>query len=564
MGTSKQRDERRGVAAAHRVAVVTLMCVAACDHATPTPAAPVAAASTAPASMASASSGAPAPADPCSALTALSLPHVTITEARDVPASPASPGGAGGPPEPPLPASCMVHGVSRPTSDSEIRFFVAIPDGSAWNGRYLQLGNGGYAGSIPEASIRHSVAMGYAAAGTDDGHQTPDQEAIDASWALGHPEKIVDFGYRALKETTDAARAIVVAYAGRAPTRSYFQGCSDGGREAFMEAERYPDDFDGIIAGAPANHWTHFCYGAAWIAQALQATPQSYVPDTKLHALQAAAVAACGDEDGVIQDPLSCHFDPGVLRCKGADTDACLTDAQIKAVRAIYAGPKAPGTSAQLEPGYEPGNEAGQGGENGWHDWIVGKGPGADGGAAIFLFGQSFFRDVVFADPTFDILHFRFDADVATTEAKVAPILNSYDPDLGAFRKHGGKLIHYHGWGDAAVPPRDSIVYYQAAQAKLGDTSSFYRLYMAPGMLHCALGTGPDVLATLPAIVDWVENGKAPDTLLATKMAGDGSSAQVTRTRPLCPYPQLAKWDGKGDRTRAESFVCAKAAGAAH
>jgi len=237
-----------------------------------------------------------------------------------------------------------------------------------------------------------------------------------------------------------------------------------------------------------------------------------------------------------------------------------LTDAQIKAVRAIHAGPKVPGTSAQLEPGYEPGNEAGEGGENGWRYWIVGKSPGADGGAAMLLFGQAFFRDIVFADPTYDMLRFRLDADVTPIEAKVAPILNSYDPDLGAFQKHGGKLIHYHGWGDAAVPPRDSIVYYQSVQTKLGDTSTFYRLFMAPGMLHCGGGTGPDTLATLPAIVDWVENGKAPDTLLATKMASDAPNALVARTRPLCPYPQLARWDGKGDRTRAESFTCSAAA----
>ena len=306
--------------------------------------------------------------------------------------------------------------MSRPTSDSEIRFEIAIPAGDAWNGRYMQVGNGGFAGHVPEHNILERLASGYATAGTDDGHQ--DEDATDASWALGHPEKVKDFGYRALKETTDAARAIVLAYAGHAPARSYFVGCSDGGREALMEAQRYPGDFDGIVAGAPANHGTHLFYGAAWAEQALLATPRSYVPDTKLRAIEAAALKACGDEDGVIEDPLGCHFDPGVLRCKGAENDACLNDAQIQAVRAIYAGPKVPGTSPPIIAGYEPGSEAEDGG---WHDWLVGKGPGADGGAAMYLFPQSFFRNVVFADPTYDLLRFRFDADVAKTDAKYAP-----------------------------------------------------------------------------------------------------------------------------------------------
>jgi hypothetical protein len=546
---SQSNQHRRCRRVGDVAALAALLVLEGCDHATPAPAtAPV---------VASATPVAPAGAVPvtappgCEGLTALSLPHVTITQARAFPASSASPQGA-----PAVPASCRVLGTSKPTPDSDIRFEVVIPAGDAWNGRYMQLGNGGFAGAIPERSILKRVADGYAAAATDDGHKS--EEPTDASWALGHPDKLVDFGYRALKETTDAARAIILAYTGRAAGHSYFVGCSDGGREALMEAQHYPDDFDGIVAGAPANHWTHLFYGAVWAEQALLATAKSYVPPSKLPALEKAALAACGDEDSVIEDPLSCHFDPGVLRCKGADDDRCLTDAQIKAVRAIYAGPKVPGTSTQLMPGYEPGSEAEDGDENGWRTWIVGKEPGAAGGAAMYLFAQSYFRDVVFADPTYDIRHFRFDADVAPTDAKLGPILDSYDTDLGAFHKHGGKLIQYHGWGDAAIPPRDSIAYYQGVQAKMGDTSSFYRLFMAPGMLHCGGGTGPDVLATLPAITDWVENGKAPDRLLASKMTGEGASAHVTRSRPLCPYPQQPRWDGRGDRTRAESYTCAR------
>jgi hypothetical protein len=520
------------------VVTSALLAVAACGRAGSTSVSPPA-----PVSTDASGAGAAAGATSCEALVALSLPHVTIQEARVVAAGDGGPG---------VPAYCRVLGTSRPTSDSEIRFEVAIPAKESWNGRYLQVGNGGFAGDIPEDEILEGVAAGYASAGTDDGHES--RSGVDASWALGHPEKLIDFGYRALKETTDAARAIVRAHTGKAPVHSYFTGCSDGGREALMEAQRYPDDFDGIVAGAPANDWTHLFVGGAWAEQALLATPASYVPPSKLRALEDAALHACGDEDGVIEDPLSCHFDPAVLRCKGKDNDQCLTDAQIKAVRAIYAGPKNARTSEPIMSGYDPGSE---GEARGWQSWIVGRAPGAEGGAALYEFARNFFGYVIFGDPKYDIRRLNFDADVATTDAKTAAILNAYVPDLGPFQKHGGKLLQYHGWGDAAVPPRSSIAYYEAVRKKMGDTSAFYRLFLAPGMLHCEGGAGPNVLSTLPAISDWVEGGKAPERVLATKMVGEGASARVDRTRPLCPYPLLARWDGKGDRKRAESYACA-------
>jgi Tannase and feruloyl esterase len=521
-----------------------MLAIAACGRASTAPVAP-------PAPVDASSAGGALGATSCEGLLGLALPHVTLREAHVVPASAAT-GEA-----PALPASCRVQGMSKPTADSDIRFEVAIPAKEAWNGNYLQVGNGGFAGGIPEDDILEGLAQGYAVAGTDDGHES--QSGTDASWALGHPEKVIDFGYRALKETTDAARAIVRAHTGRAPARSYFTGCSDGGREALMEAQRYPDDFDGIVAGAPANDWTHLFVGGVWALQALAESPGSYVGPEKLRALEGAALHACGDEDGVIEDPLSCQFDPAVLRCKGAEDSRCLTDAQIKAVRAIYAGPKNPRTSAAIFPGYEPGSEAERGG---WRTWLVGRARGPEGGAAFQEFTHNFFGYVVFGDPSYDVLRMSFDADVATTDAKAAAILNSSDADLGPFQRHGGKLIQYHGWGDAAIPPRDSIAYYEAVKKKMGDTSAFYRLFLAPGMLHCSGGAGPDVLSTLPAIADWVERGKAPDRVLATKMAGEGASARADRTRPLCPYPLLARWDGKGDRKRAESYTCAASSAA--
>ena len=471
----------------------------------------------------------------CADLANLKLDHITITEAVVVPAAP---------------AYCKVSGSAHPTPDSDIHFAVMIPEGGAWNGRYLQLGNGGFAGVLPERGMIAAVAQGYAVAGTDDGHQSTIN--TDASWALNHPEKQIDFGYRALKETTDAAKAIIRAYAGTAPKFSYFHGCSDGGREALMEAQRYPGDFDGIVAGDPANHWTHLLTGAAWDYQALTRTPQSYLTPDKLKLIQAEAVRQCGDVDGVIEDPLSCHFRPQKIRCKDGDGPSCLTDAQIATLRKIYGGPKNPRTGQQILSGFSAG---GEGEAQGWGRWISGTAPG-DNQALIYSFASNFFRYIVFADPSYDVGKLNFDSDVAITDAKTAATFNSYDPDLSAFRARGGKLIQYHGWIDPAIPALDSVDYYRLVQKKMGPTSTFYRLFMAPGMLHCSGGPGPNVIATLPAITAWTEQNKAPDFLVATKYKNNDPALPVERTRPLCVFPARAQWDGKGDKSRLESFRC--------
>ena len=475
----------------------------------------------------------------CGDLTKLALPHVTVTSAKDVASTDLA-----------HPAYCKVLGTARPTSDSDIRFELLIPEGSAWNGKYLQVGNGGFAGTIPERQMIGPVALGFAVAGTDDGHQTT--VGTDASWALHHPEKQIDFGYRALKETTDASKAIIHAYEGSLPKYSYFAGCSDGGREAMMEAQRYPDDFNGIVAGDPANHWTHLLTSAVWNIQAYWGSPDSFVSPTKLKAVQAAAIKQCGDENGVIENPLACKFDPASVRCTAGDGPDCLTDAQVKAVRMTYAGPRNPRTGARILAGYSPGSE-GEGG--GWPAWITG--PSAGNKVALsYGFGTNFFKYVVFSDPDYDVRKMNFDSDVAMTDAKYAKIFNAYDPDLSAFRKHGGKLIQYHGWADPAIPAKDSIEYYSSVQKTMGDTSRFYRLFLAPGMLHCGGGPGPNSIAFLPAITDWVEKGEAPKILVATKYLNNNPNGPVERTRPLCPYPARAEWDGKGDKNKLESFAC--------
>ena len=487
--------------------------------------------------MATIKVGAQPVSDACTNIASLKLAHVNVTEAVTVTA------GA-------LPTYCKVMGSAHPTSDSDIRFEVLIPEGSAWNGRYLQVGNGAFAGSIREATMISALAQGYAVAGTDDGHQST--VGSDASWALNQPEKLIDFGYRAIKETTDTAKAIITAYTGSAPHYSYFQGCSDGGREALIEAQKYPADFDGIVAGDPASNWTHLETAVAWNYQAMAETPGSWLSPEKLKAIHAEAVKQCGDEDGVIQDPEGCHFQPSKIRCKGGDAPSCLTDDELAALRKIYSGPRNPRTHAMIFSGFSPGGEDGP---QGWVRWFTGT-TQSDTKTAAYAIASNFFRYIVRADPDYDFLNMNFDADVAEADEKAAHLINSRDPDLSAFKKRGGKLIQYHGWADPAIPALDSVDYYKSVHAKMGNTRGFYRLFMAPGMFHCSNGPGPNVLATLPAITRWVEEGKAPDYIVATKFQDNDRTKPVERTRPLCVYPARAQWDGKGDKSKLESFRC--------
>ena len=282
---------------------------------------------------------------PCEQLGQLKLDKVTIASAQLVPAAK-------------IPAHCAVKAIARPTTDSEIRFEVWMPL-EGWNGKYQQVGNGGWAGSIPAGSIATAVARGYAAAGTDDGHES---KTPGATWAIGHPEKLIDFGYRALKETSTHSKAIIQAFYGKPANRSYFVGCSDGGREALMQAQRFPEDFDGIIAGAPANDWSYLLTAAAWNMQALLKEPGSAIPPAKLAAIQKAVVTACdnldGVRDGLLEDPRKCNFDPAVLTCQAEDSDQCLTAPQVVALRKIYQGPHNSRTGKRIFAGSAPGTEA--------------------------------------------------------------------------------------------------------------------------------------------------------------------------------------------------------------
>ena len=513
-------------------------------------------------------------AETCEGLAGVLLPNATITVAESIAGGSFTPPGATTP-QTGLPPFCRIAVTSTPTSDSLIKLEVWIPLGPSWNGRYQQLGCGGFCGSINYGSLARAIRRGYAAAATDDGSQARGS----ASFALGHPEKIVDFGYRALKETTDKAKALIAAFTGEPPQRSYFNGCSDGGREALMEAQRFPTDFDGIIVGAPANAWTHLFAGFVWNEQALLKTPSSWIPPSLLPVLSKAALAQCSKQDpGVPGDlfltaPSRCAFDPASVQCKaGQDPNTCLNPDQVSAARMIYGGPIDPLTGRSIFPGYEPGTESNPAN---WPLWITGKTPG--GGLQQF-FGNGFYAYFVFQDPTWNFRTFNFTTDLALADNGVGQVINSINPDLRPFSDHGAKMIHYHGWADSAIAGESSINYYNQVKDVVStnqgrgnytEVQQFYRLFMVPGMAHCGGGDGPNAFGNgadapvvdaeddlLKALERWVEQGVAPDEIIATHYVNNNAANGVQFQRPLCPFPEVPRLIGNGDPSNASSFKC--------
>ncbi len=497
---------------------------------------------------------------PCEALARLHLPTVELSSAAPVAAGVFTPPGYKTLSN--LPAFCRVAGVLRPSADSDIRFEVWMPD--HWNGKFQGLGNGGFAGAIEYGQLAIAVTAGYAAASTDTGHEAG---STTAAWALGHPEKIADFGYRAIHETAVRAKAILHAFYGASAHRSYFSSCSNGGRQALMEAQRYPEDYDGIIAGAPANYWTHLLANAAWDELALTGDKDSFIAPRKLRAIQDAALAACdaldGVKDGVIEDPSRCHFDPAVLLCRGPESDTCLSAPQLAALKKLYAGGHS--SRGPIFPGYSPGGEAELGG---WAIWITGPAPER---SLMYAFGTQFFKNMVYDNAAWDYHTFNPDRDTQAADDKQSGNLNATNPDLGAFRARGGKLILYHGWSDAAIAPQATIDYYQSVVARMGagQAASFVRLFMAPGMQHCGGGSGTNSFGQLTlaagdpdhdmdaALERWVEQGVAPERIVAAKRKNDyDPKSPIVRTRPLCAYPRVAHYKGAGSSDDAANFTC--------
>ena len=508
----------------------------------------------------------------CDHLAQLKLPATTITLAKLVPA-----GAFAGPPAlisgadltpfyKKLPAFCRLVVQAAPTSDSDIKIEVWMP-ATGWAGKLQGIGNGGFAGQIDYEQLGTAVKNGYAAVATDTGHSgTP----IEAAWALGHPEKVIDFGHRAVHEMTRIAKGATKEFYGRNPERSYFWGCSDGGREALMEAQRYPEDYDGILAGAPANYWTALLTSAVWNTQALTLDPASFIPPAKIPSIANSVLAACdsldGLRDGVLNDPRQCHFDPASMLCKNRDdSDRCLTAPQAEALKKLYQGPR-DSHGRSVFPGYLPGSEDGP---EGWALWITGPAPNK---SLMAFFGSGYFSNMVYGKSDWDYRTFHVDPGMQAATEKTASSLDANNPDLRAFHARGGKLILYHGWEDPAIPALNTINYYESVTNKMDKhkADGFVRLYMVPGMQHCGGGPGTDAfgaggytpndprLNMRLALEDWVAHNKAPASITAAKYAPNDSEHHATMTRPLCTYPSFAKYKGTGDTNDAANFVCAE------
>jgi feruloyl esterase len=454
------------------------------------------------------------------------------------------------------PHHCRVSGVIDP----EVAFEVNLP--AMWNGRLYMIGNGGHAGEAPDSpgrAAQRAAALqhGFVIASTNTGHDS--RKEPGATFVLSNPRKAVDYAYRAVHMTATTAKDITRAYYARPVTRSYWNSCSNGGRQGLIEAQRYPDDFDGIVANAPWVSQTGFTIGAMWTERALSDAPLSA---GQLSLVANAVMATCdavdGLKDGLIDDPRRCRFDPAtdVPACTaGTDGATCLTAAQAAALRNVYAGVVSNGRPSF--PGFMPGSEApittmDGATASGWLNLLVPAKPGAKPG--VFVLAENTMRYLAFAPPRpdYDYRTFDYDKDHVLLE-RWGKLANADNPDLSAFNKRGGKLLMTYGWADAVLQPMMGVDYYErAVRANGPGTSDFFRLFMMPGVAHCAGGVGPDRHDPVTAIIDWVEKGKAPDTIVASKVIDN----QVVRTRPLCPYPQVARYKGTGSIDDAANFSC--------
>jgi feruloyl esterase len=469
---------------------------------------------------------------PCERLVSLQLPGAAITAAETI-----------GPgvyktPAPPnntvqVAAFCRVAATLRPTADSSIDVEVWLP--AEWNGKYEAVGGGGWAGSISSPAMAAALAEGYATSSTDTGHK-----GADARFAPGHPEKVVDYAYRAVHEMTVTAKALIDARYGRAPKLSYWNGCSTGGRQGLQEAQRYPEDYDGIVAGAPANYMIHLNAWDMKVALVNQKDEAHLVPAEKLAMLHAAVIAACdgldGVKDGLLSNPQTCHFDPVTLLCQGGDTASCLTAPQLQSVQAMYAPAKSK-DGTLIYPGMP------YGGENAWTR-MYDPNP--------FGVALSTYRYALHEDAAWDWRNFDLDRDVAAADEKLGAI-HAINPDLRVFRDRGGKLLMYHGWADQLISPENSINYHASVEAELGgNQDNWLRLYMVPGMRHCRGGEGPDQFNAMGALERWKESSEPPAQILAVHVTNN----LVDMTRPLCPYPQRAVYKGVGSTNDAANFAC--------
>ena len=479
----------------------------------------------------------------CDSLAAsLKLTNATVVAARAITGGQFTPPAAAGAEAPKaitgLPGFCRVELKLTPSADSDIRSEVWLPL-SGWNGRFQQVGNGAWAGSIQYGALAEALKRGYAAASTDAGHT-----GTDASFAMGHPEKLKDFGYRAVHETAVQSKSTITNFYGMAPRMSYFNGCSGGGRMAFQEAQRFPADFDAILAGAPGYNRVNQSVWMLMNAKATLDNPASFIPPAKYAVLHRAALDACdaqdGLKDGLISEPLSCQVDPAVTQCKSGDAPNCLTAPQVEAARKLYTGVIHPKTGERIFPRLEPGSELSWG--------------GPAGGPEPLAVGGDLFKFVVFKDPKWDFRKFDLARDYDAVHRIDSLDLSPTSPDLKPFVARGGKLLIYQGWADQNVAPQSTVDYYQSVGKTIGQKQAddAVRLFFAPGMAHCGGGEGPNVFDALTPLEQWREQGQAPASIVATHW----TNGKLDRSRPLCPYPQVAQYKGSGSMDEAASFAC--------
>jgi feruloyl esterase len=523
-----------------------------------------------------------AQAAPCESLRTLSLPNTTITSAQLVAAGPYVAPAPGGPPGGPvapaagrgggrgegaapggrgdgagaagrggggrgggaaapaagpvLPAHCRVAATLKPSADSVVDIEVWMPESARWNGKFQAVGNGGWAGTISFAAMATAVQEGYATASTDTGHK-----GGNAVFAIDHPEKLTDFAYRAVHEMVVTAKAVMTKYYNQGPRLSYWNGCSTGGRQGLMSAQKYPEDFDAILAGAPANYQTHLHAWDLSVSTPVLKDPAGAVSAAKLEMVNRAVINACdakdGVTDGVLNEPTKCTFDVVSLQCKAGDAENCLTPPQVAAIKRVYEPAKT--SSGQVVfPGKVPGSEYG------FNAYIAGQN-------APPISAGSF--QVAYNNANWDWRTFDLNKDLPLVDQKVGAIVNAVNPDLSKFKARGGKVLMYHGWNDTAISPGNAIDYYTSVQKKMGGKQDdFIRLFMAPGMNHCGGGPGPNQVNWMAALERWREAGTPPERIDALRI----NNNRIEVSRPLCAYPQIAVYNGKGTTNDAGNFSC--------
>jgi len=490
----------------------------------------------------------PAAAASCESVASLSLPDGKITSAALIAAGAFAPpmgggmmmGGPGGQSVfKSAPTFCRVAATLTPTPDSDIKIEVWMPADN-WNGKLVGIGNGVWAGSISYSALAEPLAKGYATVATDTGHVGM---GMDAKFAVDHKEKLIDFGYRAVHEMTVKAKAFIAAYYGRKEQRSLWVSCSTGGRQGLMEAYRYPEDYNGVSSMAPANPMTGLMIGSLWTGYAAIKDDAHRLPMPKINAVHKEFINQCDDKDGlkdgIVEDPEHCNFNPAAIQCKDGDNNDCLTAPQVEALRDIYAGTKNLRTGEKTFDGFAPGSE------QQFTALIGGKEP--------FPVAQSYFRDIVFANPQWDFKSYDYDKDLVASYKAGSEILDAPPNGFVKFFAKGGKLLLSHGWSDGLIPASNTVSFYKSMMGKMEfkKSADSVRLFMLPGVGHCGGGDGPGVTDMLSVIDQWVETGNAPERIIASNPPN-----QKPMSRPLCPYPQIAKYKGSGSTDDAGNFEC--------